>query len=498
MASLFYPSSETQKYFVAYGSMFGPLGAGYNMALQEMSFAGYKTYFKQKKGIFHENEVRHISIGGDIIYHPVMEWSIPNPSATYPRRLKIPIKESPFTLSADYGLAVHQGSSASFSSTINRHYIYEYESQTGIWTFIEVNAYASSPTTVSSCTFRRFYATESYPTGKVKVYYEFAYPKKLKPVGSPTIDWTKVQSYQTIKSYTDGFEWGKKSDGTWYTATVTCNLYSANPQAIRNPQWCIDGISQLIYSLLPGYFPIKEVHYGDLAAKAAEKKVACSVNMLEFLRDVRHIKEIVPKLRNLRNLKGVAGEYLKLNYGILPTISDIQDIIAAFKKRRYGTDRYGNTVYRAGHSDLVSSEQLDFTLDQKIKLAIANEDDDFQLLLEKVDNVGLLPTFENLWDLVRYSFVIDWFVNIGDFLARVDDRLRLTRYNIQYATLSRKKTMSGYSAGSATYPFVGSIVWEDYHRWAQRSCPLPPLTLQFNPLPTSHWLDGAALLIQRT
>lgn len=275
----------------------------------------------------------------------------------------------------------------------------------------------------------------------------------------------------------------------------TYKTFSPLSLSITSSQGMIDSLSRTLLEDIN--FPLPEKHFGDLAMEASQKVNANPVNMIAFLRDLRNPKEMIPKLRNLSKLKDHAGNYLALNYGILPTISDIKAIIEAFKRIGPYIDKNGFKTYNAVSQDFDDKGVLTYNLEQRIKIAIENEDSGFQALAQKVESAGFALTLENVWDLIPYSFVLDWFIDIGGFLERADTRMRLMRLNIRYATMSSKKTTSMRVNPSAQFPMSGTLSVVRYQRWTTDHCPEPPLIPSSTPTFSNHWLEGSALILQR-
>lgn len=252
-----------------------------------------------------------------------------------------------------------------------------------------------------------------------------------------------------------------------------------------------------------------DCHYGDLAMVASRKVILNKVNMLEFLCDAIHPTELIPKLSNLatlfstnkralRKLKDVSGEYLRLQFGILPTASDLQQIVDAFTAWKPYFDSNGFSTVTAYHTRTASYGNCNRTITQRIKLAIDKEDQGLQRLFQQLENIGSLPTFENVWDLIPYSFLVDWFIDVGGYLQRVDTRRRIHRLNIRYVTMShRDVTTQNFSELSLESPFTGELSLVRYRRWSDDHCPVPPVSLQIPTTPFNHWLEGTALIIQR-
>lgn len=256
-----------------------------------------------------------------------------------------------------------------------------------------------------------------------------------------------------------------------------------------------------IERLWPDIFPIGGAHWGQLASEASSRLNRNHVNMIAFIRDLRHPLEMVPKLRNLSKLKTLAGNYLSVSYGVLPTISDLKNIWEAAMIRRPFYDKLGYVTGTAGRSFVQSGEEsysytTSYELEQHLKLAVAKEDSRFDAVISGLDNLGFLPTLQNIWDLVPYSFAIDWFVNIGDILEAVDSRQRLLRFNIRYVTMSRRESLHHDFNVKAT-GFDGRISRVHYHRWVTSQCPVPPLSLQSDLASFDHWLEAGALIVQR-
>jgi hypothetical protein len=105
------------------------------------------------------------------------------------------------------------------------------------------------------------------------------------------------------------------------------------------------------------------------------------------------------------------------------------------------------------------------------------------------------------WELVPYSFVADWFVDIGGYLRNMESSLL---YNSQFTggyTTNRfkQRVVESVTGGNASYSVgvSGSSETRDFTRSPQASAPIPrPPT--FNPnLGTSRLISAAALLSQQ-
>ena len=476
--------------------VFGPFGTDGKHLEQILEFANETDEIYESPGIYGENYVLHEKASGMLAYNPlyVSVTGLPlyNPDE-YLNRVSIPAYNfggQPVSIIANHGFA-HDGcmSKCRIGTSSYYHFVVQtmaIDSLNVILWSIQGNAtrltsafkYELGPV----ITFDSIYARFSVKTTT----YGF-------PINNP---WDPHKDY-TLHDVLA--EIGKKSSSSTSTTATTSQWFKGRniQQPICSPSSLKRAVELRYAALKMEESPLELEPFGDLAMRASESVNANSVNMLEFLRDIGHPLDMIPKLSNLLKLRTHAGNYLAVQFGVLPTISDIQDIIGAFRKRKPYLDKCGFSVYNSSSSASASVKLHDFTLEQHLKLAIDDEDSDLDALTERLESWGILPTFENLWDLVPYSFVIDWLIDVGDLLRRVDTRMRLTRLNVRYVTMSVKRQTNKTFEWSAEFPYTGYIQSGYYYRWVSDQCPVPPTSLHASFLEFDHWIEALALLIQR-
>jgi hypothetical protein len=184
---------------------------------------------------------------------------------------------------------------------------------------------------------------------------------------------------------------------------------------------------------------------------------------------------------------GVSNLWLAYRYGIVPALNDIQGIVDGLKEKtekRRATTRakkgfeVSKTIGGTGVlSILTMTYQVKVTESYTVR---AMSLDEFSTSLW--ENIGF--TQKGLitvpWELVKYSFVADWFVNIGDFIGAIVPAFGYHNlgsamtvihglYN-QYQSVSTVCTNSGYTllvqpSGSYTISrlekFRGSVPFPD-------------------------------------
>lgn len=491
MVVIDYPDNTCHKFFLREGTFFGPLdeNGDYRASQIELSLQG--ETFLPERGIYGENNIVHASFNGKVFYYPIMADCVPAPSSTYPRRLYVPVKEQTLPVDCVHGFGCPNiGARVLYSSNSQCACQTVLRDTTGrTYTLIRVIGVNASSNRcyvyVWTWTFNSWKsATEAY----------FTQTYKYSPSTVPwTFGWTHCPGHKQIMDTMESVtKWSSLSTG------ITSNkVWTTDPSAVKKPRDLQSGLDTFANELMNENFAIDEIDYGVLAARAIKQKKLINTNIYEFLKDLPDIKGLIPKLENLNRLKTHASNYLAYEYGVLPTISDVKAIVAAFKVRVPFVDKNGFTILNSSESRTEVVNNTIYCLTQYAKVAVANEDSEFIHLMNQMDEYGVGLTYENLWDVTKFSFVIDWFINVGGFLRRIDQNQRLLRYNIPYVTLSRKKSITGEINPDSGLVTLGPVEWRYYHRWVTSHCPLPPLTLSTSPTVTSHWLEAGSLIIQR-
>lgn len=496
MITLFLPDAS-EKYYAKLGNfLVGPFSLVRSSLNRDgIPFRAGVDFLSQGNELYHEKDVMHVQHLGVLNYQPIMSDVSYIPTVERPNQVSVQMRS--FSGSGSTNVICNFGILGSGQGTIN------------------------APSTNSRTVY--FPDIRSYHDFDI---YSLVYGSPDSPVGSVTL---KKQSYSfkntsssTIYYWIQTFECSvdlTKVISSWYalyphmlpslwdpshiTYTGTLSQVSSTMYtAYTNPSFVVDSFQGVLdSSIIDGLIEVETtpepVDYGVLAKEASQKVNVNNVNMIAFLKDLRHPLDMVPKLKNMSKLKTHAGNYLAIKYGVLPTIDDLKSIVGAFEKVKPFIDSNGFGTYTSVRTSSETVAGLTTTLEQRIKLAIENDDSSLLDLISRIDSAGFLPTFENLWDLIPYSFVLDWFVDVGGFLERVDSRLRLMRQRIRYVTMSRKVSTVHTIEATKALPIFGTIQKVQYQRWTTDQCPVPPLFSANTPTVSNHWLEAGALITQR-
>lgn len=496
MISLSLTKEGSSKYVVLNGFLMGPVTDPRIPIVPEVvtSRSSY-DHLNQERGRFRENNVDNLQIIADLKHQPLDLEISPAPTVNYPDRVRWQCKTIagvPTTTFASFGPGLPDK-----VGMWNTAYEWKQElldrSDPYDVRIISVTAGKSSTyllfSAVTVWRYRCISVSGNQFTYELSHYTFTGLAAKIN-----ARNWGVRQSAATIRGLIPSSGYTLISDGT-KVATIYA-LSSALSLSIRDTIQKVETLAMV--HLEPVNYPIPEKHFGDLAMEASDKVNANQVNMIAFLKDLRRPQELLPKLRNLRKLKTLANNYLVVKYGWLPTVSDLKEIWEAFHRAKPYFDPHGFKVYTSAHRETLVDGVRSFELEQHIKIAIDDTDEGVKDLIGRLDSIGFLPTFENVWDLLPYSFVVDWFTDVGGLLERIDSKLRLSRLGIRYTTMSLKKTGTYHLVPTPDLPFSGTIKLVHYHRWTSDQCPVPPLSVPLNGKTFNHWLEASALILQRT
>jgi len=491
---LSYPTFSSRYYIFYWRLLIGPMQIdGSQDYLSQLIRTDLDT-ITEKRGIFGENDVIHVKYDGHLQFHPALVDAKHVPTEKFPQAITYKYTRNGKLIS---GTALHgilqpgwSGLGVTEVTSDGATYYYEAHDYNGKdWFLYRAIVNENDPYCVRwDCT--KF---------------------------SDIVCHTSSMSAEFTKTWSS-IDWFRTKNHNWFddhSSYAIINLpktYGLRPYVSRpsregshlidfncgvNPREltsCIqDYISENIHLRV---CPLEPDDYSELAVEAVQKVPKVRANLLELLSEIRHPWRLLPKLKNLRYLKTWSDNYLWMNYGLLPTISDLQEIVRAFKKHGPYFDKNGFATYNASKVKRQSTKDFDYSLTQRLKIAIENEDHAIINLLDSIDSIGLLPKLSNIWDLVPFSFVIDWFLGVGDMLERFEVNEFLTHHKIRYVTMSYRK-VTDLKISMVGLPILGSIQKVLYHRWVSDQCPAPPLTLQLKTATAENFIDGMMLLNQR-
>lgn len=209
--------------------------------------------------------------------------------------------------------------------------------------------------------------------------------------------------------------------------------------------------------------------------------------------DISRLKSLT-KVGKSGKLKIAASAFLSVHYGYKLLASDGIDL--ANELSQYSTDH----VFHIGQSCTPSiglRRKAEFSLNNANGHINVYYDPYGQLstsIRKFAEAVDLVPDFSNIWDLIPFSFVVDWFTNVGELASGIDDFFTLTQQHKVLGTITSRKTSYIYQPSG----YIGSALINRYDRTCSEGWyPIPKFSFQLkNPVTNLyHWLESLALVV---
>jgi len=209
----------------------------------------------------------------------------------------------------------------------------------------------------------------------------------------------------------------------------------------------------------------------------------------------------------------IPSRWLELQYGWIPLMNDI--VGAANYLSREVRPRTVHVRAFSEDSDKIhrlytasaggSKVTLEFLTHQRCWVSLYYEMTNPQLA--DASSLGLVQPCEVVWEMLPYSFVVDWFLPIGSWLQSQSADAGFT---FKGGSLSQKSSLFGartsnvewedFQNASTSFRAIGSLPIvngkaESFVRTCLDSSPVPGVYVK-NPLSPKHMLNGLALLRQ--
>lgn len=224
--------------------------------------------------------------------------------------------------------------------------------------------------------------------------------------------------------------------------------------------------------------------------------------------------------RRILSAKDTFGNWwLEYTYGWKPLLSDIYGSMDAFSHRmdtlpagyvRTTVKRMIEKSYKPGSGYTATDPYFSQTSNHKL-LKIRRKgvyynlnSSDLSVFTRSLTQLGLTNPLELAWELLPFSFVVDWFLPIGNYLGSLDATFGLTfvggYHNYRERQVGTRTVTGKGPPGGANVYTIGkaddSYIDEYFSREIVTSFPSPVIPTLKNPLSVSHSLSSLALLNQ--
>jgi hypothetical protein len=152
---------------------------------------------------------------------------------------------------------------------------------------------------------------------------------------------------------------------------------------------------------------------------------------------------------------------MELRYAVRPLIYDVNGVIAALNSQRASSRKTfrGFASDRYDHTDSYGEDQAFYQCLTEINRKASYEVSAragvlCDVTIDDVSVYGLDQLFETAWELTPFSFVFDWFANIGDTIAALTPNAGVKQL-ASWVTVKESFTTtnsSGATRSTATWP----------------------------------------------
>jgi hypothetical protein len=198
--------------------------------------------------------------------------------------------------------------------------------------------------------------------------------------------------------------------------------------------------------------------------------------------------------------KSFADNFLEVHFGWVPLAQDIHDatqVISSPLKADFVRD----SSHASHHYEAMAGqgqphgahEMWSCTISCKVGANVVVDNPALHL----ASQLGLTNPLSVAWELVPFSFVVDWFANVGQFVGQLDEFAGLRLVNA-YTTIFIRA--GGFQARWNPYwePTYESLSWENVCVKRSGGIPTVPLTLKPFKLPSAtRAITAVSLMIQQ-
>lgn len=312
-------------------------------------------------------------------------------------------------------------------------------------------------------------------------YYYQAYPSDFKRLFSGALQ----DSFAALPQWPD-LDWPPYPGSLSSQAEIACLLQARDMKidlssAFAEGRKCVSGIAERTIKVLDAFTLTKKGNW----------------------RGASRVLGYTPNRKRMG--KSTASDWLELQYGWLPFLSDIHGlheefnrdtVINAFRFTVRSIAKEPIDVNRRNAGNSAGSEALYSVTGYKYyRCCLTYEVSDDTYII--ASRIGLTNPAELAWNLLPYSFVTDWFLPVGDWLGAMTAALGL-RFISGTGSRGSKFTWSGETVadGSAHYVVSDVKCSGTRHSGGRGIYPNNPMPLPYfkNPLSTTHVANAVALI----
>lgn len=151
-----------------------------------------------------------------------------------------------------------------------------------------------------------------------------------------------------------------------------------------------------------------------------------------------------------QDAKAFGDNFLKFHFGVEPLVKDIYAAVDILQGEPPPKRVISSATYKSG--PYLSTDGLrNYSDAYETKVRLTADVRVVNPNLWAANQLGLVNPAEWVWEAIPFSFVLDWFVNVGSFLSSFTDYAGLQLSNQHYSTFQiGKRYATGKQSGSTT------------------------------------------------
>jgi hypothetical protein len=255
-----------------------------------------------------------------------------------------------------------------------------------------------------------------------------------------------------------------------------------------------------------------EYDHGDLSRDAAQSIRICDINGIAYLKDFVEVASLAKSLLAVTGLNAVSKApkilsslYLAVHYGVRLTLRDTEELAEGIDDIDFEHSYQSLGAQKTLQMELPGQPETLVNCTQRLSGKIRNFTEEQLYFLDKLKKarralfeLDLAPTVSNVWDMIPYSFLVDWFIPIGDQAEVLESRSYLQTllvHKLFYSDTYQWSQHINEVSLNGNY-YVGRLQYRYYERFCTDEFVNPslshPSTPEANPV---HWIEGAALFL---
>lgn len=259
---------------------------------------------------------------------------------------------------------------------------------------------------------------------------------------------------------------------------------------------------------------LRDHEFGRLAHQAVGSLDTLDFNGIAFVKEAIEIKSLLPPVKELKklrkgNLKSFANVYLWIRYGLSLSFRDVKTLVEklpSFLKSAHDMQNKKKRVRARSTRTIEGEFDRIWKVNQGMRILLDTHPTYMGTAGRAIDNLyslDLFPTLQNFWDLIPYSFVVDWLLPLDEILNTIDTNTRIDQFRVHAVTKTYRLSSPVKLKHTDSINVFGHLEDVYFNREVSTSVPTRGIFDAFRDENTSNAfpkriIDGSALIIQRT